>query len=158
VTHTVWRISTDTPSYGSDDLSGIGADLTGGRWNKKGTALLYAAGSIALACLETVVHLGGSSPLPLNRYLVQIDVPADAWKERIIFDPVDNIGWDALPEGLISIDWAAKWANSRVSLLAQVPSVVVPEETNVLINPKHPDASKLMATKLRRWTYDTRLP
>ncbi len=153
----VWRIATDTPTYGSDDLSGKGAEFTGGRWNKKGTPLLYTAGSIALACLETVVHLGGPSPLPLNRYLVKIEVPEDDWKARVIFDESSHVGWDALPEGLVSLEWGTNWARSLVSLLAQVPSVVVPEESNVLINPKHPAASKLIATKIRRWTYDTRI-
>ena len=153
----VWRIATDTPAYGSDDLSGKGAESTGGRWNKKGTPLLYTSGSIALACLETVVHLGGLSPLPLNRYLVRIDVSKDAWEERVLFDPLINIGWDALPEGLVSIDWGTDWAISMASLLAQVPSVVVPEEPNIIINPKHPGASALVAAKLRRWTYDTRM-
>jgi len=153
----LWRIATDTPAYGSDDLSGKGAQSTGGRWNKKGTAVLYTSGSIALACLETVVHLGGFSPLPLNRYLVRVDVPDDAWEERVIFNPSINIGWDALPEGLVSIDWGNNWTISAVSLLAQVPSVVVPEEPNIIINPNHTGASTLLATKLRRWTYDSRI-
>jgi RES domain-containing protein len=155
--HAVWRIASDTPAFGSDNLSGKGAESTGGRWNKKGTPLIYAAGSIALACLETVVHLGGSSPLPLNRYVVEIAVPSDAWDARVIFDAAETIGWDALPEGRTSIEWGTNWASSLRSLLAQVPSVVVPEELNILINPRHPAASKLMATKLRRWTYDTRI-
>jgi RES domain-containing protein len=153
----VWRIASDTPAYGSDDLSGKGAEITGGRWNKKGTPLLYAAGSIALACLETVVHLGGTSPLPLNRYLIKIEITDEMWKERVIFDDSNNVGWDALPEGLVSMDWGTSWAGSLTSLLAQVPSIVVPEESNVLINPKHPTASKLVAKKLRRWSYDTRI-
>jgi len=153
----LWRIATDTPAYGSDDLSGKGAQSTGGRWNKKGTPVLYTSGSIALACLETVVHLGGFSPLPLNRYLVRVDVPDDAWEERVIFNPSINIGWDALPEGLVSIDWGNNWTISAVSLLAQVPSVVVPEEPNIIINPNHTGASTLLATKLRRWTYDSRI-
>jgi len=154
---TLWRIATDTPAYGSNDLSGKGAETTGGRWNKKGTPLLYTSGSIALACLETIVHLGGFWPLPLNRYLVRIYVPDEAWEARVMFDPSINIGWDALPEGLVSIDWGTNWAISAASLLAQVPSVVVPEEPNIIINPKHPGASTLVATKLRRWTYDARM-
>lgn len=153
----VWRIASDTPAYGSDDLSGKGAEITGGRWNKKGTPLLYTSGSIALACLETVVHLGGTSPLPLNRYLIKIEITDEMWKERVIFDDSNNVSWDALPEGLVSVNWGTSWANSLSSLLAQVPSIVVPEEINVLINPKHPTASKLVATKLRRWSYDTRI-
>ncbi len=153
----VWRIASDTSAYGSDDLSGKGAEITGGRWNKKGTPLLYTSGSIALACLETLVHLGGASPLPFNRYLIKIEITDEIWKERVIFDDSNNMGWDALPEGLVSINWGTSWASSLSSLLAQVPSIVVPEESNFLINPKHPMASKLVAKKIRRWSYDTRI-
>ncbi len=153
----VWRIASDTPAYGSDDLSGKGAEITGGRWNKKGTPLLYTSGSIALACLETVVHLGGTSPLPLNRYLIKIEITDEMWKERVIFDDSNNVGWDALPEGLVSINWGTDWADSLSSLLAQVPSIVVHEEFNILVNPKHPTAPKLVATKLRGWNYDPRI-
>jgi RES domain-containing protein len=153
----VWRIASDTPDYGSDDLAGKGAESTGGRWNEKGLPVLYGSGSIALACLETIVHLGGTSPLPLNRYLVQIDLPQKAWNARVVFDAARNVGWDALPAGLVSIDWGTNWARSMTSLVAQVPSVVVPEEPNILLNPKHPDASTLVATKVRKWTYDVRV-
>ena len=52
-----WRIGTDTPDYAADDMDGIGAKMTGGRWNRKGTALVYSSSTRALACLETIVHL-----------------------------------------------------------------------------------------------------
>jgi RES domain-containing protein len=61
---TVWRIAADTAHYGSDDLSGKGAEKTGGRWNRRDTPVIYASGSIALAYLETIVHLSGNDPLP----------------------------------------------------------------------------------------------
>jgi RES domain-containing protein len=153
----VWRIATDTPTYASDDLSGKGAEITGGRWNRKGTPLLYASRSIALACLESVVNLGGSLPLPLNRYLVKIDLSDHDWAARMMFDPIRHVGWDAVPEGRGSIEWGTHWAGSSASLLAQVPSVVVPEEINVLINPRHAAATTLLGTKVRRWTFDMRL-
>jgi RES domain-containing protein len=153
----LWRIAADTPDYGADDLSGLGAKKSGGRWNRKGTPLVYASFPIALACLETVVHLGGSFSLPLNRYLVRIDVPEDAWAARTVFDPSLHVGWDALPAGLVSLDWGTLWARSASSLVAEVPSIVVLEERNVLINPAHPAAAALVAKKVRRWTYDRRL-
>jgi RES domain-containing protein len=152
---TVWRIATDTPDYGSDDLSGKGAEITGGRWNRKGTALLNTSQSIALACLETLVHLG--DPLPLNRYLIQIDVPEAAWNARTRFNAAAHVGWDAEPAGLVSLDWGTQWAQSSVALVAEVPSIVVPEESNLLLNPRHPDSGQLVARKIRRWTYDARL-
>ena len=151
----VWRIAADTPRYGAGDLTGRGAELTGGRWNRKGTPLLYASQSVALACLETLVHLG--DPLPLNRYLVQLEIPPAVWNARTRFDRVTHVGWDAKPAGVVSLAWGKQWAQSLPALVAQVPSIVVPEESNVLLNPRHPDAAQLIVLKVRRWTYDARL-
>ena len=140
-----------------NDLSGAGAEKTGGRWNRKGTALIYSANSIALACLETLVHLSGADPLPLNRYLVRIEISPAAWKARTRFNPALHPGWDALPAGLASLDWGTIWARSSNSLVAQVPSIVVPEEHNILLNSAHPDAAKLNVNRIRKWTVDIRL-
>jgi RES domain-containing protein len=153
----LWRIGTDTPEYLADDLTGTGASITGGRWNRKRTPLVYASTSRALACLETIVHLGGADPLPLNRYLVEITLPDSAWKRRVVFSPRAHVGWDARPAGKISIDWGSRWCRGTSSLLAEVPSVIVPEESNVLINPLHADIGIVRARKVRRWDYDARL-
>ncbi len=153
----VWRIGADTPEYEADDLSGKGAENTGGRWNRKGTPMVYASGSRALACLETVVHLSSGDALPLNRYLVQIKIPVALWGARSKFDETHHVGWDAEPAGKVSMDWGTAWIQGNTTLLAEVPSVIVPEERNILINPTHPDAAKLAAAKVRKWTYDQRL-
>jgi RES domain-containing protein len=157
--YTVWRLGTDTPDYGAADRSGKGGQNTGGRWNRPGNPVLYASSSRALACLETLVHLSGFEPLPLNRYLVEITIPHASWDARRTFDRAKpaHVGWDAKPAGLVSLDWATAWLNSKESLIAVVPSIVVPEEENILLNPKHPDAVKLRLTKQRKWTYDLRL-
>jgi RES domain-containing protein len=151
---TIWRIATDTPDYQADDLSGRGAARTGGRWNRKGTPLVYASASRALACLETVVHLGAGQ-LPLNRYLVRITVPREIWNARTVFDPRSQVGWDALPAGRIAIDWGTAWASGAKTVIAEVPSVIVPEEANLLINPRL-TGGRLKAVKVRKWTYDFR--
>lgn len=153
----IWRIATDTPDYEADDLSGKGAEKSGGRWNRKGTPLVYASASRALACLETVVHLAGGEPLPLNRYLVRIRVPRELWSARSIFAPASHVGWDALPAGKVSLDWGSSWAAAGKAVLAEVPSVIVPEESNLLINPRLADAAKLESKKVRKWTYDPRV-
>lgn len=152
----LWRIATDTLQYEAHDLSGRGAERSGGRWNRPGTALVYASTSRALACLETVVHLGADS-LPLNRYLVEITLPTDLWGQAVELDAAALVGWDAVPVGKASLDWGAAWVAGGRSLLARVPSVIVPEGVNVLINPAHPDAARLRAVKRRRWLYDARL-
>ena len=119
--------------------------------------MVYTSTSIALACLETVVHLGNGVPLPLNRYLVRISVSSSAWRKRVVFDQAAHVGWDAEPPGLVSMDWGTEWVSSGVSLLAEVPSVVIPEESNILINPTYTDTAQLQARKLRKWRYDLRL-
>ena len=77
----VWRIASQSLGYSAKDLSGTGAKITGGRWNSMGIPVLYCAESPSLACLETLVHLG-TSDLPLQRYLVAIDIPDRIWKTR----------------------------------------------------------------------------
>lgn len=119
--------------------------------------MLYTSPSIALACLESVVHLEGGSPLPLNRYLVRLSVSSTAWRKRMVFEPAEHVGWDAEPPGLVSMDWGTHWVASGATMLAEVPSVIVPEESNILINPNYPGATELEVSKLRRWSYDRRL-
>lgn len=152
-----WRIATDTRSYTADDMSGTGAKNTGGRWNSPGNALVYASGSRALACLETLVHLGGGG-LPLNRYLVRIDIPDAVWEKRQELDPgTAPVGWDALPQGMTSLNIGDAWLAGQATAILLVPSIVVPEEPNILINPAHPDARGITATKIRKWLYDARM-
>lgn len=152
-----WRIAADTPLFLADDLSGEGARITGGRWNRSETPLIYASTSRALACLETIVHLAGADALPLNRYLVEISVPDTTWKRRQVFVSNEHVGWDALPAGRTSLDWGTEWAADGGTLIAEVPSIILPEETNVLINPWHRDIGRISAKKIRRWNYDMRL-
>lgn len=104
-----------------------------------------------------MVHLSGGAALPLNRHLVRIDIPTAIWAERVTFEAPAHIGWDALPEGQVSLNWGAKWADDARSALALVPSIIVPEEMNVLVNPRHPDSAAVKSVKLRKWLYDARL-
>lgn len=157
MSRSVWRIATDTKEYEADDLSGEGAKITGGRWNEIGVAMIYTAESRALACLETVVHLNAGG-LPLNRYLVEILVPDDIWSAAEIETAASlRIGWDAEPAGRASIAFGSRWARAKRSVLLFVPSVIVPEECNILINAEHPDRDRLRARKVRKWLYDPRL-
>jgi RES domain-containing protein len=157
LSRTVWRIATDTRTYEADDLLGAGAKATGGRWNAAGFAIVYTSETRALACLETVIHLNAGG-LPLNRYLVEVTIPDDLWtdaqKTALASLPV---GWDAEPAGRTSIEFGTNWIRSGASALLIVPSVIVPEEINVLINPQHPGSARITAAKVRKWLYDPRL-
>lgn len=150
----LWRIAAVTVDYPADELSGIGAGISGGRWNSIGTPMLYCSESIALAVLETLAHLRDSK-VPFNRYLVKLTVPARVWRERQCLLPPP--GWDARPHGIPSIALGDAWCASNSAALLQVPSVIVPEEYNVLINPRHTRSASITASILRRWEYDFRL-
>lgn len=153
----LWRIAADTREYTADDLSGKGAEKTGGRWNQEGSPVVYCAGSVALACLETVVHLDLAG-LPLNRFLVAIDVPDEIWAAREEWPPEAlPVGWSAIPEGKVSVEAGDRWLAGLGSALLLVPSVIVPEEFNILLNPRHPDARGITAVKRRPWFFDQRL-
>lgn len=157
MTVNVWRIASDTPDYTAEDLGGKGAEISGGRWNRPGMPMVYCSTNIALAALETVVHLNAGA-LPLNRILVRIDIPDDLWDARM--NSLVNLlpfGWDVLPAGKVSLDIGDGWLRSNSAALFEVPSAIVPEESNVLINPRHPDAGRITSVKTRRWTYDGRL-
>lgn len=157
MTATLWRIATDTKTYDADDLSGAGAQTTGGRWNPPGTPLVYTSQTQALACLETIVHLNAGG-LPLNRYLVAITIPPAVWgAARTETATTLKVGWDADPAGRTSVQLGQAWIKSNASALLLVPSVIVPDEYNVLINPLHPHSKTITAVKIRKWLYDPRL-
>ncbi|MES3021818.1 MAG: RES family NAD+ phosphorylase [Pseudomonadota bacterium] len=150
----VWRIAVEAPTYAANDLSGTGAKMTGGRWNSKGAPVVYCATNIALATLETVHYLR-SGGLPFNRYLVRIDIPDAVWDARRMLEPLP-VGWDAIPAGLSGRTAGDAWLTSGASALLLVPSVIVPDEFNVLINPQHGHAGAIVATTLKRWIFDPR--
>jgi RES domain-containing protein len=157
LSRTVWRIATDTATYQADDLSGAGAKATGGRWNEPGIAIVYTSETRALACLETVVHLNAGG-LPFNRYLVEITIPDDVWANARVENSTSlDVGWDAEPARQVSIRFGTTWVRSGRSAVLVVPSVIVQEECNLLINPAHADSARITAVKQRRWLYDPRL-
>jgi RES domain-containing protein len=153
----LWRIANETPDLRASDLSGGGAKAIGGRWNRKGTPAVYASTSIALATLETLAHLGDTIAIR-NSFLVRISVPASVWAVRAYVDVKSvPVTWMAEPPGITSIEIGNNWLEARSTALLVVPSVIVPEEHDVLINPMHPLARKLKATAVRQFVYDPRL-
>lgn len=153
----VWRIAQDTKDYEADDLSGKGAEFTGGRWNDKGLPVLYSSSNRALACLETVVHLNAGG-LPLNRYLIEVSLPDAAWAAaQKITERTAPVGWDAEPASKTASDYGSNWIRANATLLLIVPSAIVPDEANILINPRHIGMGLVTARKVRKWLYDPRL-
>jgi RES domain-containing protein len=158
VTVQLWRIASDTVDWTAEDLAGKGAAHKGGRWNAPGEHAIYASTSVSLASWETRAHLGRTGTrLPFNRFLVRIQVPDEVWARRAELPAPLPVGWNAVPEGMVSRNLGSAWIAAHNAALLLVPSVILEEEHNVLINPAHPDARKLKAVKLRRFLYDPRV-
>ncbi len=135
-------------------FTGEGARRFGGRWNFPGTPMVYLATSVSLAALETLVHLG--DPGPLSAYvLIPVDYPP-ALVERL--DPRRlPAEWDALPAEESSRRVGQAFVDRARRPLFRVPSAVVPEEFDLLLNPAHPDARKLKPGHPRPFRFDPRL-
>ncbi len=142
-----------SPRYAESAFDGEGARRYGGRWNSKGTSMIYAASSLALAALEMLVHLGDTNLL--DGLFVYITASFDE-EDVITLDP------HTLPENWRDDEYTTRalgddWVYNGASLMLEVPSVVIPEEPNYLINPKHPDAGKLTLSAPKSFQFDPRL-
>lgn len=147
----LWRIP--QRAYALDRLC-AGAALYGGRWNPVGLPALYCSTSIALTALEKLVHLGSSSSPAL--VLVAVDLPDNA----SIFDPGAATlphGWDAIPTSNAAQAFGAVWLTQKTFLCMKVPSVIVPEESNVVVNPRHLDYRAVKLSVVRPFAFDRRI-
>ncbi len=136
------------------DFSGAGARLYGGRWNEKGMPVIYASESISLAALEFLVHV----PLvlaPNDLSVCTFDLPDEASINRLRNSALPK-NWRASPPLPETIQIGAKWLAAGRTLLLAVPSVVVPDETNYLINPQHREFGKVRK-KIKPFQFDSRL-
>lgn len=153
----LYRIATAGRTFNACDKSGTGAALNPGRWNESGEYVLYSAPTIAMTVLETSAHIT-TKALPLDKYLVRLDVPDVVWKKRTIWSadelPAD---WDAIPAGQTSISLGSAWYQRADSALLQVPSVIVPEEATIVINCKHTDIEAISLALMRKYRYENLL-
>lgn len=135
-------------------MTGTGAKTSGGRWNSAGTPLVYSSVNIALAALETLSYLRVAG-LPFNRFLVRLDIPDEVWAQRKILDSLPG-GWDAIPSGLTGKRVGDTWVANCTSAILVVPSVIITDEQNILVNPAHPASANIVATTIKRFVYDPR--
>jgi RES domain-containing protein len=132
----VWRITRSV--HAANPLSGEGAARAGNRWNSIGVRVGYTSTSRPLAVLEMLVHVTREG-IPEDVVFIPIDVPASLIDE--LETPPEN--WNALPYSDQSRHAGDKWAREKKSAALLVPSVVLPAERNLLINPLHPQFSKV---------------
>ncbi|MDX1606947.1 MAG: RES family NAD+ phosphorylase [Candidatus Competibacterales bacterium] len=128
-------------------LDGEGARRFGGRWNAPGRAVVYTAADAALTVLEVRVHLD----LPLDL------LPDDYVLLGIDTGPLEPETGPALTDPDACRDFGERWLGEARSALLAVPSVIVPESSDVLINPRHPDSAAVRLVSRRTWRFDPRL-
>ncbi|TVP58397.1 MAG: RES domain-containing protein [Gemmatimonadales bacterium] len=137
------------------DLDGEGARLYGGRWNSVGTPVVYASSNLSLAVLEMLVHVDPED-LPRDLVAIQVQAPDPSSAEQIRLEDLPE-DWADRPDHPACRTIGDRWAARGESLLLRVPSAVVWEEENVLVNPRHPEAGKVRIVSTRAFRFDRRL-
>jgi RES domain-containing protein len=150
----VFRIERE--KYLQTTLSGVGAALTDGyRWNSLNTYLVYTSQSRALATLEVSVHIDLSEDLPTDRFYVEIEIPDDVVILELPIESLPN-DWDSKPPILDTQYIGDDFVTQMEAAVLKVPSCIVPQEYNFLINPHHADAKKIKVLSTQRLNFDIR--
>ena len=139
----------------ASDLSGTGARLVGGRWNSKGIPVVYTSGTRSLAVLEILVHIPAAM-VPKDFMIVSIFIPDNIG--------IDEISWKQVKPEIDKLGTHAnfakmgnEWVMKMSSVVLKVPSIVVKDEFNYIINPMHPKSKEIKIAEQKPFSFDARL-
>jgi RES domain-containing protein len=150
----VFRVERE--KYLATTLSGTGAAFAEGcRWNSLNTHLVYTAESRALATLEVSVHLDLSEDLPTDRFYVEIEIPDDIEILELSIDELPE-DWNSKPPIMETQYIGDDFVAQKVAAVLKVPSSIVPQEYNFLINPIHADSSRIKVLSTQKLQFDNR--
>ena len=135
------------------DLSGTGARLYGGRWNSEGRSMVYLTSSRSLGVLEALAHLSPTN-LPDDYCIMTIEAP-DNFTEINIEELPEN--WQGFPEPNSLKKIGNDFLSANKFLFLKVPSAIMPDEFNYLMNPLHPKASAVKIQRIKPFHFDPRL-
>ena len=149
----LWRIAREV--HCDSALEGVGGLMVAGRCHWRGQPILYTSSSAALAALEVLVHV---EPLqaPDDLRLLGLELPDDLAIESLDLTLLPE-DWCGLPASESTQSIGSAWLEGRSSVALRVPSVVVPMETNVLLNPRHPDMGRVRISRNEAFSFDSRL-
>lgn len=146
-----WRIVKKIHSAKAFD--GEGAWRFGGRWNSPGTRVVYCSANLSLAALETLVHL--NPPVAFKSVAIELE-----FDDRL----VETIGaknlpsdWTEEPPSRSTMRLGDLWVKEGRSAILEIPSAIVPSESNYLLNPSHRDFQKIKIRKPVAFSFDPRL-
>jgi RES domain-containing protein len=137
----------------ADAFSGEGARLGGGRWNSREVPVVYTSEHQSLAALELLVHINPQIQIELVVFRIEWENFAT---EKVFLNQLPS-NWRDQPPAGATVALGDQWARRRKSVLLAVPSVLIPEESNYLINPLHPDFKRLEIGPPKPFSLDQRL-
>ena len=140
----------------SEDLSGNGSRLFGGRWNSEGFFAIYTSVTRSMALLETLAHTPAKMLDSKNYQLITLAVPDIIVPEEILLSSLPH-SWDAPDTRSFTKRIGDKFLTDEISLLLSVPCVLMPEEINYVLNPQHKDMRKVKIVHKRRIYFDKRI-
>ena len=152
MTRVGWRIVPADQAQSA--FEGEGARRFGGRWNSPGVAVVYASENKALAALEVRVHIDTTRKIKLYRCF-SFEFDASLLRELPESSLPKNWRMEPPPPAIQQI--GDEWVKSGQSAILAVPSVIIPEEKNLLLNPKHPEFRKIKIHKPTKFAFDVRL-
>lgn len=150
---TVWRIS--KRKYAATAFSGEGSRRSAGRWNSRGTNIVYTSATLSLAALETLVHMeiedAGNMLVS-----IQADIPEDVQIDKV--EPAQlPSDWRTIPAPLSLALIGDQWFTSGFPAVLMVPSAIIPVENNYLLNPLHKDFSRIQIHPPEPFVLDPRM-
>jgi RES domain-containing protein len=148
---TAWRIVKE--KHAANAFDGEGARLFGGRWNSQGTRVVYTSSALSLAALELLVHL--NPPMPFRYAAISVSFD-DAMVHTIPAAELPE-DWMDQPPPQSSQAIGDLWVQQAHSAVLELPSVIIPTETNFLLNPAHPDFKNIQFGKPVPFSFDPRL-
>ncbi len=137
----------------ANDISGTGAAIFGGRWNKKGTPVLYTGGSKEIALLETIVHTPPMLVPDLD--ILTFEIPDDSITEIKIENLPKN--WIDYPAPSILAKIGEDWVIKGETIALKVPSCIIHSACNYILNCRHPDYNKVKLVEHKDFHFDSRL-
>ena len=141
--------------YADDPLSPQGAKLYGGRWNSKGNGAVYVSDSVALAVLEILVHLRN---IGVMQHFMLCEITLDEASVMTLDPEKLPDDWQADSPSYSTMSIGDEWLSSGASLALAVPSTIVPEQNNLIINPAHDGFEALVSSiSIKPFSIDHRL-
>lgn len=136
------------------NLNGVGGIYGAGRWHHRGQPIIYAGQSRSICVLERFVHEDPAHMPKLK--LLTIHIPDNTSMQQVVEKQLPK-HWDLIPESSVSRDFGSQWLKDAQSAILKLPSAIVPNEYNYLINPNHSDAQKIRILDATDFYYDPRL-